>query len=412
MKSKCGGIALLTLLILIASIFGADPAGLTPEAGVLQLRNGHIIEGQVTQAGDYYVVTLGESGELRIPVVDVECTATSIQALYQTKCQALDGRLNGHLDLADWCLRHKQPAWATQQLIAATKLDAKNPRVKSLERRLSVLAEQPSAPTAVKVAAKPTISPEEMEVSLQRLSPTAMERYATVIQPMILNRCAANGCHGTASTTPLAYYRAAPGQPLVKRFTDRNLYNTLKYLDFQKPAESPLLMMAQRRHGEMITTTFDKRDKRSMDQLNDLKLWILIATNPPRTTPSTIPTAGKVAANTMRTMDGSTPEESESAEVSAEEPGTVEQATAAEEVEPSAEEGPPGIPHFPKAKQADFNKKVGTLPGEQAPPSAAEVLRNARKNKPAPPKQTFAPRDPFDPEIFNRRYHGEDAVKR
>ncbi len=412
MKSKCGGIALLTLLVLIASLMGADPAGLTPEAGVLQLRNGHLIEGQVTQAGDYYVVTLGESGELRIPVADVESTATSIQALYENNCKALDGRLNGYVQLADWCLRQKQPAWATQQWIAASKLDPNHPQVKSLERRLSVLAEQPAAPSVAKTTAKPTINAEEMEASLHRLSPTAMERYATVIQPMILNRCATNGCHGTTSTTPLAYYRAAPGQPLVKRFTDRNLYNTLRYLDFQKPGDSPLLIMAQRRHGEMITTTFDKRDKRSFDQLNDLKLWVLLATNPPRTTPSTIPTAGKVAANTMRTMDGSTPEENESAEVSAEESGTVEQASAEEEVEPSAEEGPPGIPHFPKAKQADFNTKVGTIPGDRESPSAAEVLRSARKNKPAPPKQTFAPRDPFDPEIFNRRYHGEDRVQR
>ncbi len=403
MKSICGGIALLTIVALIAPLTGADPAGFAPDAGVLLLRNGHVIQGQVTKAGDFYVVTLGDSGELRIPAADAECTAASLTALYEAKTQQLDGRISSHLDLADWCLRQRQPAWATQQWLAASKIDPENPRVKMMERRLSSLAEE-TTQRATTQAAKPAIDAEQIDASLKQLSPLAIERYATVIQPMVLNRCAANQCHGSASKTELALVRPAPGQPLIKRFTDRNLHALLKFVDTQKPADSPLLIMAQRRHGGMISPVFDKR---SQTQVKELREWIDLASGvQPRTTPAVIPSAESMANTTMRTVHDGLPAE-----------GDVVPAVATQSIESqdSIPEDPQAADSHPipqregkKGAQSASTTKA-TAPSKDNPHSAAEILNRGKKEKPKGPgdKTPFVPKDPFDPEIFNRRYHGD-----
>src|SRR5690606_19870270 len=52
-----------------------------------------------------------------------------------------------------------------------------------------------------------------------------------------------------------------------RRFTQRNLYATLQYIDREKPENSPLLTFPARRHGTAATAVFDEHTKRQFEEL-------------------------------------------------------------------------------------------------------------------------------------------------
>ena len=64
--------------------------------------------------------------------------------------------------------------------------------------------------------------------------------------------------------------RPPPGQIVSRRFTQRNLYSTLKYLDRTSPDNSPLVLLPQQRHGNSFAAVFDKH---SSNQLAELAAW-------------------------------------------------------------------------------------------------------------------------------------------
>src|SRR5262245_10526452 len=93
----------LNLLFAVA-MFGAalGQAPLAPETGVLVLRNGQVLEGEVTRAGDYYIVTKGEGSEVRLKTDDVELFSASLLEAYEFKARHLSGiSAKPHLVLAE-----------------------------------------------------------------------------------------------------------------------------------------------------------------------------------------------------------------------------------------------------------------------------------------------------------------------
>ncbi|MEX2025954.1 MAG: hypothetical protein WEH44_01615, partial [Pirellulaceae bacterium] len=76
-RAIIAGLAMAAAMPLAA----AEPV-LTPQQGVLLLRNGNVIEGHVTRAGDYYLVTFGDSGEARLAAADVESLCVDLDDAY------------------------------------------------------------------------------------------------------------------------------------------------------------------------------------------------------------------------------------------------------------------------------------------------------------------------------------------
>jgi hypothetical protein len=329
-----------------------------PEAGLLVLRNGQVLEGEVTQAGDYYVVTLGGTSEIRIKSAEVEAVCGSLDEAYEFKAGHLSGSgAKPHLELAEWCLRHHLHARCAQQLVAAMRLEPENPSLKLLERRLEFAAQQPKAPSANTVAASSAVvSSEQIEKAIRELPPGSIEKFSAIVQPILLNRCGANQCHGPNSKAAFRLLRPAPGQVASRRFTERNLYAALQQLDASQPEASPLLALPQRRHGSALSAIFDKQ---SQKQLNELSAWVKLTLVAPHTSPATIP--GGAA--------------------------TLSQPT------------PPASPPS-SAPQAD-------QPAGSQPPPSVRAMKPAvgpEEKKSSPAADHFVPRDRYDPEIFNRRY--------
>ena len=140
-------LAALALLGWFTAVSGQSP--LTPQTGLLVLRNGQVLAGEVTQAGDYYVVTIG--GRERSPPEGQRGRSgvRSLEEAYDFKAGHLSGTgARPHLELAEWCLRHNLHARCAQQLVAAMRLEPENAALKLLERRLEFATLEPKPQAA------------------------------------------------------------------------------------------------------------------------------------------------------------------------------------------------------------------------------------------------------------------------
>lgn len=343
------GITALVLLVGAVAALAATPSPaadlpLTPRQGLLLLRNGNVLEGEITQAGDYYVVTLGKTGEIRLAAKEVEAVVASLDEAYDLRRLGLFGGGAGpHLDLAQWCLRNGLHARCAEQLVLAVGKEPENPRIADVERRLN-LATTARPPAQPKRPAQPTAArTDDLEKAMRALPKASIEKFAAVVQPVLLNRCGANQCHGPNSKAEFHLLKPPTGQAATQRFTQRNLYSALQYLDPANPDESPLLVLPSKRHGTSLTAVFDKHTQKQFDELKAWARMTIVAPQP--AVPATI------AAGDQATLS---------------QPASAGESAATHAPRPSL-----------------------------AAPSATP---------PASSGDHFVPRDPFDPEIFNRRF--------
>jgi len=332
--------ALISLLMLWMSAAAAQTP-LQPAAGVLLLRNGQVLTGLVTRAGDYYIVTLNQGSEIRERASEVEAVCGSLDEVYEFKKAHQSGNgVKQHLELAEWCLRQNLHARCAQQLVTAMRIEPKNEQLKQLERRLELAQAQPPPPAQRSLPSAEIVTNEQVEKSLRTLPPGSVEKFAAVVQPILLNRCGANQCHGPAAKSEFRLLRPPEGQIASRRFTQRNLYSALAHVTRTDPASSPLVTVPQSRHGSALTAIFDKQ---SQSQLNELIAWAKLTAPPPA--PAMPATIGPASATL--------------------------------------------------SQPADSGERVGVM----RPP-----IEPAAEPAAAGPK-TFTPRDRYDPEIFNRRFH-------
>lgn len=348
--------ALILLLVLPLPSAAVAQTSLRPEAGVVLLRNGNVIDGLITRAGDFYIVTLGTTGEIRLNASEVEAVCGSLDEAYEFKQRHLLGTgIKPHLDLAEWCLRQNLPGRCAQQLVAAMKIDPDHEQLKHLERRLE-LAQAARPPVEKPPAAPPTISADRLDETLRTLPTGSIEKFAAIVQPILLNRCGANQCHGPAAKSEFRLMRPPEGQIATRRITQRNLASALAQLKLSDPESSPLLTLPQGRHGSALTAVFDKH---SQNQLAELISWAKLTAPPPMAAvPATI---GPVNATLSQPA------------------GTAARVDVP--VPPAQSAAPPRV-------------------GVMRPPLDAPASRSA--DSPA-----YTPRDRFDPEIFNRRFHSK-----
>ncbi|MFT7641607.1 MAG: hypothetical protein ACI9G1_003358 [Pirellulaceae bacterium] len=319
---------------------------LAPRQGVVVLRNGRVISGAVTRLGDRYLVTLGESGEVRLPIEQVEMVCDSITEAYLKKrasTRTLDA--DDHLNLAQWCFNQAREdrtmvAAAADEILSAMSKDKDNPRIPQLERRLSMMS-QAQAPTPV-IVSEPTsfVDKNAIDRELRALTPAATKAFSTTIQPILFNRCANPACHGVQAKNDFRLVRLTIGKTPTLRITRRNLYLALKQVDRDNPEASPLLDYATRAHGTMATSVVGPHEKGIIEIL---QAW-------------------------------------------------------AKETRPilAAAEAPAQVTQAKQNLAKTYLKTVPETPGKTEPAADAEPKVAG--------KTSFAPKDPFDAEVFNRRF--------
>lgn len=321
------------------------------QGGVVVLRSGQVLQGEVVRIDNRYGVRLGEGNELRVAATDVDFIATSMEDACQRKAARVrPGNVDDQLQLAEWCLRHGLIRQAAQSTTEALHLAPDDRRVKNLERRLNALVQTPTAAEPTPEASVERLSTSKLEQVTRELPAGAMQRFTTNVQPLLLNRCATSGCHGLRANSDYRLLRPALGQNASRRLTQQNLVATLAWIDRETPDDSSFLAHAKSFHGGQSKGTHAPLEQGQYEQMVD---WVRQAIQPvSRIRPSTI--------------DG---------------------------VDPKL------LQANPKAGSRRVDDADGAENPERSDNRSAD--EPGRSSSPAPRSADLV--DPFDPEVFNRR---------
>jgi len=354
---------LLSWLLTVSPVRGQVPlTGPTP--GILALRNGQVISGKVLRDGDRYVVTLGESAIVRIPVTSVEFYGDNLRQVYRLKEASLVAAdIGGQLRLVQWCIRHGLLVEA-ERLLERTAPQRNLPQWSDLHRRLS-LAKRPTVARST-VQARPSVAvpPADPEQILKHISTHTLQEFTSFVQPLLLNRCSTTTCHGAHSKNALKLIAPSRGRAIPTRYTQRNLYNTWQTLDTQKPDQSPLLNITTEPHGG-VAALFTQRE---WNQYQRLVNWVRRATSK---RPGPMPTGIKQPVTVLAQPSPAAKRTASDGAAGTQE-ATLQQATTLE-----ATLKAPGLPVSQNTQSPSTNAPK-TLPGIT---------------------------DPFDPDHFNRKFH-------
>ena len=364
MKAYLPRIGVVSLLVLGCCAVCVVAAPLfAPQPGLLALKNGQVIEGGVLREGDRYIVTLGErgsQGEIKIPVNEVDFVCRDLTEAYQKKRDAIaHHEVQPHLQLAEWCIRHGIYDRAADEVVASRGIDPLDPRIAPLERRLKLLA-QPVRSKALPVYVLPP-SQEEIAATIRTLSDDSLKHFSENIEPMLLSRCAATGCHGPNSTAEYRLVRPPLRHLNTVRETQRNTFASLQQIT--EGRESPLLTFATTPHGNALSPPLDDRDRRLIDQLAE---WIEMV----KVVPADKDTV--LRDENVRPAMFEAPERNS--------PSAIRRLPSVEEPQAFA----------PEASA----RPIGSVPHTT---TTGGVVGPAAESLP----------DPFDPAAFNRRYHPE-----
>ena len=198
---------LLQTLLLLSWALDVPAAGQPPfagpEPGILALQNGQVISGKILRDGDRYVVTLGESATLRIPVAAVEFHGNSLRQVYQYKAAAvLASDIGGQLSLTQWCIRHGLLTEA-EGILNRNAEHRKLPQWNDLQRRLMLAKRRPVVATPMATQTTPSQPSPDIDQVIQDISASSLQEFTSFVQPLLLNRCSTTTCHGALSKTPL-----------------------------------------------------------------------------------------------------------------------------------------------------------------------------------------------------------------
>lgn len=231
--------------------------------GVALLRNGSLLEGEVSRVGDQVIVR-SEGATLRLPIAAVAFTGESASEAFQwRRSQSGDSisTIEDHLHLADWALTNRLTAEAALEILEARQIDPSDLRIGPLERRLSDVL-RPAADPAPPRTESATATSDAGEAPLPRLPAEGVAHFTRRIQPLLLNGCGAGGCHGgVRPDDPFALDRASLHGRANAVSTQANLRTIVAAIDLGSPSRSPLLAAAHGPHAGVAPFAGPRRDE-------------------------------------------------------------------------------------------------------------------------------------------------------
>jgi hypothetical protein len=299
--------------------------------------------------------------------------------------------------------------------------------VSAILKAIEPLPERP----AIEPSRNQSPSNDELDRMVRGLPHKAVENFTQSVQPILMNNCTSAACHGPQSTTGLRLQRIPTGQSVGRRLTQRNLYAVMQYIDGSNPLGSRFLTAPIAPHGTAKTSVFTPQQVMQYKRLVD---WVTLIY------PAAIPDTPEINLDKELGLAQSIFQSEQSASV----PGKLSadakkgrplpsvvrlEATQADFEDPAsdvitsgaiaglpASGGTAGLSGGATLDKSIKASKISDLEHEKpkiivADPRqnlAARLKANAElqqaKVKRSASPQDFAPKDSFDPEIFNRRY--------
>lgn len=243
---------------------------------VVVLRNGQVFRGAVFDEGERLVVQLENVGEIVLPRAQVEIRCYSLDEAFRFRLSLLHHEnVKGHLELAEWALRHRLYAEAAEALLVVQLRAPRNLHLTELRRRL-LQATQPTPREQIGTHYPDSPSREETAQVLAEFHPHVVREFTESIQPLLWNNCLAGGCHTPGSGNPLPMLKSPGGTKPTGRLTQRNLVSVIAYIGGETAEESPLLRAARTVHGGGSSVL--ESERRPYYQL--LKQWVELARSP------------------------------------------------------------------------------------------------------------------------------------
>jgi hypothetical protein len=350
---------------------GAPPATIRDgETGVLLLQDGGVLEGQIMRAADWFVVGRG-GGQMQVATSRVQFVGRSLHEAYEYRLRhTTQSTGEAHLTLAEWCLRYGLVDEAGRELETARSLGAGQWRLELIQRRLAATKRRPSTKPAAAAAVHSQAAVAEpstlLSTASRDLPDGVLEAFTRKVQPILVNNCTAARCHQPGGQQSFQLNRALLRGEANRRTTTQNLAATLTLVNREHQAASPLLTVPRQTHGGMNGPIFGARQEQAFRHLAD---WVALVAPAKQAEPmaSSGPTQAAAPASPERPI-----------------------ANTALQVDDANADDAAAMQHA-TAVESTSNESL----------RAPQRLRYGETPKP------WQPRDPFDPEIFNRRQRAQ-----
>ncbi len=346
---------------------------------VIVMNSGRILSGQMTRNAGGWLVEHA-SGRVQVPGDQVKVVADSLREAYRKQRDAVvEPTPATHILLAQWCITYRLNDEARDELKKCLKHDPEHQEARKLLRRLE------ESLTVKAVASEEIVQPHwksqlqgknsdgfvvpEVE-SLGGLSKETATSFTARVQPLLVNKCGNASCHGAVSRGEFKLYSTRLGGNGNRMHTERNLAEVLRYIDLRDPALSPLVTAPQGSHAGG-TAIF--HGPQGNEQLKTLRTWIKQVSQEKR--------------NEEREL--------------AQRPSVLGKPNGQDQQQPSAGMG--GIP----AKSATSADAVKTKPRSVTTGlTDHDTPQQLQDDETAIPLDEDESNDLFDPNEFNRRFHG------
>ena len=375
----------------------ADAQSLPGEAGdapCLLLRNGNVVFGEAEQQGEQVVLRRGDGSYLKLDRREVLCWGRTLLDLYQYR---VDHRVTGsagvHLSDARWCLRYGLLDQAGEELDFLSQLDPSNRQVALLQRQLEGARAntRPDAQRSLPPDDHSRLSPAavtyddsridvvDQEAMLAAVDVNLLHQFTAQIQPILINQC--GSCHAHHSERNWRIVKPAHGIRPSSRMSRDNFIATASYLDRHQPEQSEILRYAVTPHGDGPSPL----GPRNAVAIDALQYWVR-----------------SVAAQQLSAgmPNGYAGERTSLAPIPT--PPPLSNFSQEEPDRPAAWPRTTGWPGGLDSSGGTSAWAAGesTTPS-QRPSSAVPTSLGVKRLPPVA--------NPFDPEIFNRRFHRADA---
>ena len=221
----------------------------------------------------------------------------------------------------------------------------------SLDHKLS----NPVKPQPALIQATPP-STAELDRMTRSMPKRTLGPYRSKLERVFINGCSAAKCHDSHSNV-MPLMDLGRSKPIPRRMSQRNLHETLKFIDRSNPFASPLLAAASEPHGGGEKPVLPVGSK----HFEQLKLWVIMLSDDPE-------------ANYQAYLNPALQKKPVD---------PIDEVIDQHDIVPIK---PERIGLRPLDPMVEHSQTIGEIP----------ELDNQ--------VDSYQPKDPFDPEVFNRRY--------
>jgi len=378
----------LTAWLLVSTWAGVAAEEPNPDSDTayVLLANGNVLRGEVAELGDTVYVTREDQSVIRLSRDHVRHIGGSMHELYEQRIESrIESDLRKFKSDIRWCLNNGLVREAAQDVLAARRLAPADSETYQLLRLVSARLQANQTTTQESEAVSP-VQPVSFQAPIEQTELTAVEiksrtgnedarpegmseatfiEFSTRVQPILMNRCVR--CHAKDENNKRDFqiHTALTSKWNPDNVAEENLRQVLRFVNQDAVLTSPLRARASDGHGGRKFTL----GKEGSVMMNRLDQWLRRFA----TETSALPFYEKPVTQSFSGYGNGFPAAT-----------------------------PPHQVSTPRWPAADAEQVIATpndtrLNGGSAGDDAADDRRQMRRM----PKVD----NPFDPEIFNRRYH-------